>query len=83
MYVTEPLDRKSAAFENAEQLKPLIAEAGVVICGTDNRPSKLLINQLCVEAGVVAVYGGAFRRAYGGQPPPVCRVGIQSMACQP
>jgi molybdopterin/thiamine biosynthesis adenylyltransferase len=59
-----PLD---VSFENAEQLKPLIAEADVVICGTDNRPSKLLINQLCVEAGVVAVYGGAFRRAYGGQ----------------
>jgi molybdopterin/thiamine biosynthesis adenylyltransferase len=39
----------------------------VVICGTDNRPSKLLVNRLCVEANVAAVYGGAFRRAYGGQ----------------
>jgi molybdopterin/thiamine biosynthesis adenylyltransferase len=61
---TLPLD---VNFENAERLKPLIADADVVICGTDNRPSKLLINRLCVEADVAAVYGGAFRRAYGGQ----------------
>lgn len=54
-------------YENRETLKQLIAQASVVICGTDNRPSKLLVNQLCVEANVVAVYGGAFRRAYGGQ----------------
>jgi molybdopterin/thiamine biosynthesis adenylyltransferase len=39
----------------------------VVICGADNRPSKLLVNRLCIEANVIAVYGGAFRRAYGGQ----------------
>jgi molybdopterin/thiamine biosynthesis adenylyltransferase len=49
------------------KLKELIEKADVVICGTDNRPSKLLINRLCVEANVAAVYGGAFRRAYGGQ----------------
>jgi molybdopterin/thiamine biosynthesis adenylyltransferase len=45
----------------------IVAQVDVVICGTDNRPSKLLINQLRIEAGVVAVYSGAFRRAYGGQ----------------
>jgi len=54
-------------YENHEAIKQLVAQADVVICGTDNRPSKLLINQMCIEAGVVAVYGGAFRRAYGGQ----------------
>ena len=54
-------------YDNQEVLKELIAKADVVICGTDNRPSKLLVNRLCVEANVVAVYGGAFRRAYGGQ----------------
>jgi len=54
-------------YENAEIVKEMIAQASVVICGTDNRPSKLLVNRLCVEANVVAVYGGAFRRAYGGQ----------------
>ncbi|CAN5782717.1 hypothetical protein BH09VER1_BH09VER1_17920 [soil metagenome] len=59
-----PLD---LCFENREVLRQLISQADVVVCGTDNRPSKLLVNQLCVEEGVVAVYGGAFRRAYGGQ----------------
>lgn len=54
-------------FGNREQLRALIEVADVVVCGTDNRQSKLLINELCVAAHVVAVYGGAFRRAYGGQ----------------
>jgi molybdopterin/thiamine biosynthesis adenylyltransferase len=53
--------------ENVEMIRPLIARADVVICGTDNRPSKLLINRLCIEENKVALYGGAFRRAYGGQ----------------
>jgi molybdopterin/thiamine biosynthesis adenylyltransferase len=66
------------AFENQEQIKELIARADIVICGTDNRPSKLLINKLCVDAGVVAIYGGAFRRAYGGQ---VLRVRPQQSPC--
>jgi hypothetical protein len=38
-----------------------------VVCGTDNRQSKLLLNQLCIETNVPAIFGGAFRRAYGGQ----------------
>jgi molybdopterin/thiamine biosynthesis adenylyltransferase len=53
--------------KNREEIKGLIAQANVVICGTDNRPSKLLLNKLCIEANVPAVYGGAFQRAYGGQ----------------
>ena len=65
-------------YENQETIKLLVAEADVVICGTDNRPSKLLLNQLCVEAGVIAVYGGAFRRAYGGQ---VLRVRPKKSPC--
>ena len=65
-------------FETQEQIKELIPRADVVICGTDNRPSKLLINKLCVDAGVVAIYGGAFRRAYGGQ---VLRVRPQQSPC--
>ncbi len=57
----------SLTHENAESFKPLIAQAHVVICATDNRPSKLLVNKLCIDADIVAIYGGAFRRAYGGQ----------------
>ena len=54
-------------YENAETIKQLITQASVVICATDNRPSKLIVNRLCIEADKVALYGGAFRRAYGGQ----------------
>jgi molybdopterin/thiamine biosynthesis adenylyltransferase len=57
----------AVSYENQETIKDLMAKADLVICGTDNRPSKLLINQLCIDAGVTAIYGGAFRRAYGGQ----------------
>jgi molybdopterin/thiamine biosynthesis adenylyltransferase len=64
--------------ENLETIRPLIAEANVVICGTDGRPSKLLVNRLCIEENVVAVYGGAFRRAYGGQ---VLRVRPKTSPC--
>ena len=55
------------AAENLDAIRPLVRAANVVICGTDNRPSKLLINQLCIDENIVAVYGGAFRRAYGGK----------------
>lgn len=61
---TYPLD---LTFPNQDQLRHLVAESNVVICGTDNRASKLLVNHLCVDANVSAIYGGAFRRAYGGQ----------------
>lgn len=61
---TCPLD---LSYENKEVLRQLISRADVVVCGTDNRQSKLLVNKLCVEQNVIAVYGGAFRRAYGGQ----------------
>jgi molybdopterin/thiamine biosynthesis adenylyltransferase len=63
----------------SDVLSNLISQADVVICGTDNRPSKLLVNALCVGSGKVALYGGAFRRAYGGQ---VLRVRPKLSPCQ-
>lgn len=71
-----PLDLN---FTNQEELKQLIAKSNLVVCGTDNRQSKLLVNQLCVEANVPAIYGGAFRRAFGGQ---VLRVRPKVSPCQ-
>lgn len=53
--------------DRLDSLRPLFAAANLVIAGTDNRPSKLLINQLSIEANVTTLFGGAFRRAYGGQ----------------
>jgi len=65
--------------ENLETIRTLVAKCDLVICGTDNRPSKLLINQLCIEESTVAIYGGAFRRAYGGQ---ILRVRPKDSPCQ-
>jgi len=72
---THPFD---LSYANKEELKHLVTEADLVICGTDNRASKLLVNQLCIEANVPAVYGGAFRRAYGGR---VLRVRPKTSPC--
>jgi molybdopterin/thiamine biosynthesis adenylyltransferase len=69
---------RDLTYENVEELGHLIAQADVVICGTDNRTSKLLVNRLCIEANIPAVYGGAFRRAYGGQ---VLRVRPKASPC--
>jgi molybdopterin/thiamine biosynthesis adenylyltransferase len=56
----------------SDTLDELSAEIGrfgvdVVVCATDNRTSRLLVNRLCVLAGIPALYAGVFRRAYGGQ----------------
>jgi molybdopterin/thiamine biosynthesis adenylyltransferase len=39
----------------------------LVVCATDNRASRLLVNRVCVLSGRTALYAGVFRRAYGGQ----------------
>jgi len=50
-----------------EAKESLFHNSDLVICGTDNRESKMVINRLCIEYDRVCIYGGAFRRAYGGQ----------------
>lgn len=57
----------ATSVESAVQMAALFQAADIVVCGTDNRPSKLIVNQLSVDAKVNTIYGGAFRRAYGGQ----------------
>ncbi len=47
-------------------LRQLVKRADIVFCGTDNRPSRTLVNRVCVEEQRVCIYGGTFRRAYGG-----------------
>jgi molybdopterin/thiamine biosynthesis adenylyltransferase len=53
--------------DNMDLLRGLVKEADVVLGGTDNRPSKMILNRVCVEEGKVLILGTAFRRAYGGQ----------------
>ena len=68
-----------ANFDKRDVIAGLVQAADLVICGTDNRQSKLLINELCVAADITAIYGGAFRRAYGGQ---ILRVRPKHSPCQ-
>lgn len=67
------------SFDNRDMIAALVQAADLVICGTDNRQSKLLLNELCVSTNKPAVYGGAFRRAYGGQ---ILRVRPRQSPCQ-
>lgn len=48
-------------------LGELAADPQVVICVTDNRDSRLLVNRICVEQRKICFFSGAYRRAYGGQ----------------
>lgn len=57
----------SADWESYEVITQLVKEVDLVLCATDNRKSKLLINNICVQESKTAIYGGAFNRAYGGQ----------------
>lgn len=54
--------------ETRQQVIDLIryVEADLVICATDTRESRLLINRLCLQEGLPLILGGVFRRAYGG-----------------
>ncbi len=62
--VTEP---QAAGAENEDAVRALVRRSNVVVSAVDHRPSKLFLNRLCIAESRSAVYGGAFRRAYGGQ----------------
>jgi molybdopterin/thiamine biosynthesis adenylyltransferase len=55
--------------DTAGEMSRLLDDFGpdIVICATDNRESRMLVNRHCVLARVPALYAGVFRRAYGGQ----------------
>ena len=67
-----------AEHETRVLLENLVRKCDLVVCATDSRPSKLFVNALCVEADRTVIFGGAFRRAYGGQ---VLRVRPHQSAC--
>lgn len=50
-------------------LARILQQEGVdlVVGATDNRQSRLLVNRLCLQAGLPGLFAGVFRRAYGGQ----------------
>jgi len=53
--------------QTMDLLGELVAESWVVICVSDNRESRLLVNRKCIEQRKVCFFSGAYRRAYGGQ----------------
>lgn len=53
--------------DTEELLRGEAARTDAFVCATDSRPSKLFVNRVALAAGKAAIYGGAFRRAYGGQ----------------
>jgi molybdopterin/thiamine biosynthesis adenylyltransferase len=59
-------------------VEDLVAEAEVVICVTDNRDSRVIVNRICVEQRKVCFFSGAYRRAYGGR---IQRVRPYESAC--
>lgn len=58
---------EKVTWDNSEKVRELVRQAAIVLCCTDNRPSKLILNRLCVEENTPLIIAGAFRRAYGGQ----------------
>ena len=64
--------------EEKENITVIIRNSDLVICATDSRKSKLFINSLCVEIKKPVIFGGAFRRAYGGS---ILRVLPSETAC--
>lgn len=64
--------------DHHDQLRQIVTDSHLVVCATDSRPSKLFVNAICVQAARPAIFGGAFRRAFGGQ---ILRVRPHDSAC--
>jgi len=63
---------------NKDKIKEIIKDVDLIICATDNRESKLLINAININVKKIILFSGAFRRAYGGQ---ILRVYPGETAC--
>lgn len=50
-----------------DPLREIVRSADLVICGTDNRESRLIVNRLALQEGKTAIYAGAQLRAVSGQ----------------
>jgi molybdopterin/thiamine biosynthesis adenylyltransferase len=54
-----------------QQVRDLIryVEADLVICATDSRESRLLINRMCLEEGLPLILGGCWSCSTASRPP--------------
>lgn len=53
--------------QSMRTLMDILQSVDVLICATDNRESRLLINRIGIEHELTILFGAVFRRAYGGQ----------------
>lgn len=53
--------------QDEDVLKSIIAQASLVIAGTDNEPSRFRINRLCWSLDIPVLYAYAFHRAFYGE----------------
>lgn len=58
---------EKVSWENIPRVRNFVREANIVICVPDNRPTRSIVNRVCLEEGKPCVFAGAFHRAYGGQ----------------
>jgi molybdopterin/thiamine biosynthesis adenylyltransferase len=68
----------AASAEREGEIQTLVRRSDIVVCATDGRASRLFVNKLCVLEDKTCFFGGAFRRAHGGQ---VLRVKPGQSAC--
>lgn len=54
-------------WDQLSDLQELVGRADLVFCCTDSRQSRLITNIACIKQSRSCIYGGVFRRAYGGQ----------------
>lgn len=73
--VTHPI---GANYDTIETIERIVIDSDLIMVATDNQPSKLLLNRLCITHGKPAIFAGAHRRAYGGQ---VLRVRPKATCC--
>lgn len=67
-YADVKTSEEKVTWDNNDTIvRPIVRQADIVVCATDGRASKLVINKVCVEEEKPCLFAGAFRRAYGGQ----------------
>jgi molybdopterin/thiamine biosynthesis adenylyltransferase len=59
--------KKKVCPETMHMLHEIVREVDIIICATDNRDSRRLLNRHSIDGNKPCIFAGAFRRAHGGQ----------------
>jgi len=66
-YASVTTHETKVTWSNMEDLREIVRQADLVICATDSRGSRAVINKACTDENRTLIMAGAFRRAFGGQ----------------